>query len=241
MEKNLLFLGGSTGKTVHTSFKKIFLSSSVDYKLTNISLDGAGNFFIAGSFFDYMDRYGKPDYIFFKFTGLNRIDLPFDKKVVLKDYRYQSMWHENKKKVQNLKKTWVASGGYSGAWTTSTILRKIFSYMYDLKDPNSTTLQSIQQVCACLNTCETLKIPHNWTFYYDVCNPPSANSLKDGKIKSLPWFVSTEKMLKKSPLNFSYDVGKQPWDGNHYSQELFEEYLQDKEIYNTIKSTLESI
>ena len=242
MKNQFLFLGGSTGKTVHESFDKIFsLSNKDNYEATNLSLDGAGNYFIAGSFFDYLNRIGKPSYVFFKFTGLNRIDLPFDKKVELKDYPYQSMWHENNDKVRTLEKTWVASGGYAGAWMTSSLLKKIFSYMYDLKDDNATNLQSFQQISSCLYTCEYLKIPHHWTFYYDICDPPSANSKKDGHVKTIPWFISTENMLEIAPLNYAYDIGKPPQDGNHYSKDLFEEYLKEKVIYNTIKNTLDKI
>ena len=226
--KNILILGSSAGMGIEKSFKEVFPNIQ-DSNITNLSGNGAGNFYIAGRLFEYISHNKKPDYIFFKFTGLNRWDLPFDQKVSLDDYQYQT----NSKLTK-----WVFSGGYSGSWLTNNILKKIFCYIYDVKDQNKTNNQSMQQIFSCISLCETLKINYNWTFYYDITNPPSKSSGEDGFIEKLPSYISTKKMLDFTPLNYSYDINEAPEDGNHYDKSTFTKNLKEKKIYNKIKESL---
>jgi len=241
--KDILFLGGSTGLTLHQTFPEIFFNSNTkDYNYINLSISGAGNFYITGSFFEYINKHKKPDYVFFKFTGLNRLDLPFDTKVKLTNYSFQSIGNEgNGSSFIKINKNWVCSGGYAGSWLGEGILKKIFCYMYDVKDQNSTNEQSLQQIFTCISLCETLNIPYNWTFYYDVINPPSKSSKQDGYIGSLPEYISKKQMLNFSPLNFAYSVNEAPDDGNHYSKRVFKKYLTQEIIYNKIRNTIKNI
>tara|TARA_Y100000034_G_C6847057_1_gene383835 strand:- start:571 stop:1341 length:771 start_codon:yes stop_codon:yes gene_type:complete len=244
MEKNILFIGGSTGLNMHKSFSEMILEKRKNtYNLINLSITGAGNHYIAGSFFEFLHFRPKPDYVFFKFTGLNRIDLPFNKKIIIPDYEFQSTAAKEKQPetFQQIEKNWVFSGGYAGSWLNQGILKRIFSYMYDVKDQNSTNVQSLAQVFNCLALCETLKIPYNWTFYYDPTNPPSPSSKQDGHIDHMPDYIPTNNMLETSPLNFAYMVGQIPDDGNHYNQGLFRQYLTHEPIHNKIIKTLGDI
>jgi len=244
MEKNILFLGGSTGIGIHRDFSDVFFSKRKNtYNYINLSISGAGNHYISGSFFEYCHYKPKPDYVFFKFTGLNRLDLPFDKEAILYNYDFQSdaMKEKHTKAFQQIEKNWVCSGGYTGTWLNQNILKRIFSYMYTEKDGNSTNLQSLAQVYNCLSLCETLNIPYNWTFYYDPTNPPSPISKQDGHIDHIPDYIPTNNMLETSPLNFAYMVGQPPDDGNHYSHKLFRQYLEYEPVYNKIIETMGDI
>lgn len=227
--KDVLLIGGSSGLRLDRMFKEIFFTDQ-PVNLINLSKSGAGNFYIAGTFFEYLEHNKKPDYIFFKFTGLNRYDLPFNKKAKLYDYEYQA---------SPIDKNWVFSGGYSGSWLTNNVLNKIFPYLYDLKDINNTNCQSWQQIFSVLCLCEKIAIPHNWTFYYDVTNPPSDESKKDGE-SSIPDYINTVQMLEQAPLNYSYSINEIPEDGNHYSAEVEKKYFKETNIYNKIKKTITS-
>jgi len=244
--KDILFIGGSTGEKLHKTFPRVFLDqNSNKYNFINLSQTGAGNFYIAGIFFEYIKKNKKPDYVFFKFTGLSRWDLPFNKKVKLDSYRYQSImgkWPEEQQlKGENFDKNLIYSGGYTGSWLNDNILKRIFCYIYDIKDDNSTNEQSWQQVFSCISLCEKLNIPYNWTFYYDVTNPPSKESKKDGYEKTIPTYISKTQMLNFAPLNFSYYINQAPDDGNHYSEDVEELYFKDKKIFNKIKNTIKNI
>jgi len=244
--KDILFLGGSSGLTLHQTFPKIFLNvDTKEYNLINLSQSGAGNFYIAGMFFEYIKNNKKPDYVFFKFTGLNRWDLPFNKKVNLKNYEYQSIsgkWpKEQGLKGDNFNKNWAFSGGYTGSWLNNSILQRIFCYIYDVTDQNSTNDQSWQQVFSCISLCETLDIPYNWTFYYDVTNPPSTLSKQDGYESMFPNYISKKQMLDFAPLNFSYLINQVSVDGNHYSKETECKYFKEEKIFNKIKHTIKNI
>ena len=244
MEKNILFIGCSNGLSVHKSFSETILQKRNNtYNLINLSIAGAGNHYIAGSFSEFLHYMPKPDYVYLQFTGLNRIDLPFAKKLVIPDYGFQSAAaKENQPEVfQQIEKNWVCSGGYTGSWLNQSILKRIFNYMYDVNDQNSTNVQSLAQVFNCLALCETFKIPHNWTFYYDPTNPPSASSKQDGNIDHMPDYIPTNNMLETTPLNFAYMVGQIPDDGVHYNQKLFSQYLTHEPIYNKIIKTLGDI
>ena len=62
----------SQGKVVvfpKISFKEVFPDIQ-DSDITNLSGNGAGNFYIAGRLFEYISHNKKPDYIFFKFISL---------------------------------------------------------------------------------------------------------------------------------------------------------------------------
>lgn len=239
--KNILFFGGSTGKCVDNIFSRIFLKNDNDYNYINLSMDGAGNHYIAGSFFEYITANKKPDYVFFKFTGLNRIDLPFDKDVTLKDYEYQSSSPKESKNFLQIDKNWVLSGGYTGSWLFDNTLKRMFCYFYNLKDQNSTNNQSWQQVFSCISLCEILNIPYNWTFYYDVTNPPSDSSKQDGYSQTYPEYILKKQMLEIAPLNFSYSINEIPKDGNHYTYETLEKYFKEEIIFNKINNTIKDI
>ena len=245
MEKNILFIGGSTAIDMHKDFSDAILKDRKNtYNLTNLSINGAGNHYISGSFFEFLHYRPKPDYVFFKFTGLNRIDLPFNSKVKLDDYEFQSSRtaiHSGREAFQQIEKNWVCSGGYTGSWLGQDVLKRIFPYMFDLKDHNSTNIQSLAQIFNCLMLCETLNIPYNWTFYYDPTNPPSSSSKQDGNIEHMPDYIPRKNMLEMAPLNFSYYTGQAPNDGNHYSSEVFKQYLKHEPIYNKIIKTLGDI
>ena len=252
--KDILFFGGSTGLILHEIFHKIFFNNNHDdYNLINFSQTAAGNFYMAGAFFEYLNKHPKPDYVFFKFTGLNRWDLPFDKKVKLEGYEYQThpgvvpADHLNKDTAKSRllslatksDKNWVFSGGHAEAWLKNSVLQRIFVNIYDPEDENSTIMQSWQQVFTCLSLCETMEIPYNWTFYYDVTNPPSKYSKMDGHAIQLPKCIPTKQMLDFAPLNYAYDINDPPEDGSHYTRSVEEKYFKEEIIYNKIKYTLD--
>jgi hypothetical protein len=225
--KNILFIGGSSGLRLDKIFKKIFFADQ-EVNLVNLSKSGAGNFYIAGTLFEYLAHNKKPDYVFLKFTGLNRYDLPFNKKAKLYDYDYQASPFDN---------NWVFSGGYAGSWLKNDVLKKIFPYLYDLNNANNTNNQSWQQIFSALCLCEKFAIPHNWTFYYDVTDPPSDKSKQDGE-STIPDYINQAQMLEQAPLNYSYAINQVPEDGNHYTLDVEEQYFKQPIIFDSIKKTI---
>ena len=55
MEKNILFIGGSTGLSMHKSFSEMILEKRNNtYNLINLSIVGAGNYYSQGLFKQYL-------------------------------------------------------------------------------------------------------------------------------------------------------------------------------------------
>ena len=216
MKKKGLLIGCSNGKCFTPVFSKIF--KDLDFEWTNLSFAGMGNYYISSMLFEYIKTVGTPDYVYLQFTGLSRIDIPLDKNFFVPDYEFQKKTKLN---------TWVASGGYNGSWNNNIFTRKIFSYMYNIKNIQSTYDLSLQNVFKAIELCKSLKIKYNWTFYYDVINPPNEITKLDGCIKEFPKYIDKTHHIVAYPLNFSYKTNTIPNDGVHYSGVIFYNFVNN--------------
>ena len=166
--------------------------------------------------FEYLRAEGKPDYVYFQYTGLSRVDLPFDKKVKLDDYQFQHLTPF---------KNWVTSGGWNGSWTDQNILRKIFVYMYNIKTPETMNDLSLQNIFTGFELCKKLNINYNWSSYYDYTVAINDEVKKDGIISKLPAYIDTSKHIKAFPLEHAYEIGDIPKDKIHYNSNVLESFL----------------
>ena len=191
----------------------------------NLSMEGVGNFYICGRLFEHIEENGKPDYVYLQFSGLTRVDLPFHKEVHVPDYYYQK---------QTTYKTWVSSGGYIGSWMQNEFLKKQFIHWYDTTNGQNVVDKSLHQIFSAVSLLEKLKIPYNWTTYYDYTNPPTPASARDGRIQAWPDYIDLSKKIPIDPMSFAMKMPasvrpkEQPehyGDGVHFSIESFEYFL----------------
>jgi hypothetical protein len=215
MKKNLL-IGCSNGMSFLDSFPKVFDDKNI--KWFNKSWSAMGNIYISSMLFEFIEEFGMPDYVYFQFSGLSRIDIPFDRNIQVPDYSFQ-----RKTRYKN----WVASGGHDGSWPHNDLTKKIFCYLYDLKNEKTNHDISFKNIFAAIELCKTLKIKYNWTFYYDIFDPPKdSNAYKlDGKIEKFPDYIDTGNFLGVYPLNFAYEINEPPEDGIHFSTGSFLKFL----------------
>jgi len=220
--KNILLIGCSNGVRLEESFAEVFGTQGKRY--INLSAPGFGNRYIRARLFEYVEEFGKPDFAYLQFSGLSRIDLPFDNKANLGDYEY---------KVKTKKRQWVASGGRNGTWLQNDRLKRIFAYLYDITESVQHYDLSLQEIFTAVEFCDRNKIQHRWTSYYDYCNPPSDQTKIDGMIDRLPDYIDTTNHIGSFPLNLAYDLGDGSHDGVHYSKKI------KKEFFNINKHEME--
>ena len=217
-----MLISCSNGQYFKPVFSKIFKNFNIQW--TNLSFSGMGNYYISSMLFEYIDTIGTPDYVYLQFTGLSRIDIPLDKNFSVPDYVFQK-----KTKFRN----WVASGGYNGSWNHNHFTKKIFSYMYNIKNIQATYDLSLQNVFKAIELCKSLKIKYNWSFYYDLTNPPNEVTKIDGYIKEFPKYIDKTYHIGAYPLNFSYETNDIPKDKIHYSGLSLHNFLENyKDKFN---------
>ena len=220
--KKCLLIGCSNGIPLHKQFSKFFGSKDVEW--INLSASGFGNRYITSRLFEYVDEYGIPDYVYLQYSGLSRIDLPFDLKVTIPDYKFQRKTN---------RRNWVASGGRNGSWLACDMLKKLFAYMYDITSEKSPYDLSLHEIFRGIELCKTLKIPYNWSSYYDYTNPPNKMTTIDGSVSKLPDYIDMSGHIGESPLNLAYELGDIPDDGVHYTNHTGEQFiLRNKDKFN---------
>jgi len=220
--KKCLLIGCSNGIPLHKQFSKFFGSKDVEW--INLSASGFGNRYITSRLFEYVDEYGIPDYVYLQYSGLSRIDLPFDLKMTVPDYKFQSKTN---------RRNWVASGGRNGSWLACDMLKKLFAYMYDITSEKSPYDLSLHEIFRGIELCKTLKIPYNWSSYYDYTNPPNKMTTIDGSVSKLPDYIDMSGHIGESPLSVAYELGDIPDDGVHYTNHTGEQFiLRNKDKFN---------
>jgi hypothetical protein len=213
--KKCLLIGCSNGCYLHYDFSKVF--GSKDFEWINLSMTGFGNRYITSRLFEYVDDVGIPDYVYLQYSGLSRIDLPFDLKVTVPDYQFQ---------IKTNKRNWVASGGRNGSWVTSDMLKRTFAFMYDIASEKCHYDLSLHEIYRGLELCKTLGIAYNWSSYYDYMRPPNHTTTIDGAIDRLPDYIDMSNHIGESPLNVAYELEDIPNDCVHYSRSVGEKYLR---------------
>jgi len=220
--KKCLLIGCSNGSSLHKDFAKIFGHSGIEY--INLSMGGMGNRYITARLFEYVDDIGIPDYVYLQYSGLSRIDIPLDIKVTVPNYNFQ-------KKTN--RRNWVASGGRNGSWLTCDMLKRFFAYMYDITSDECPYDLSLHEIFRGIELCKTLRIPYNWSSYYDYTNPPNKITTIDGSVDQLPDYIDMSNHIGEWPLNIAYESGDIPDDGVHYSRSIGEQYLmRNKNRFN---------
>ena len=220
--KKCLLIGCSNGDNIHKDFSKVFGSENIEY--INLSMGGMGNRYITARLFEYVDDIGIPDYVYLQYSGLSRIDLPLDIKVTVPNYIFQ-------KKTN--KRNWVASGGRNGSWVACDMLKRLFAYMYDITSEKCPYDLSLHEIFRGIELCKTLKIPYNWSSYYDYTNPPNKKTTIDGSVSKLPDYIDMSGHIGEYPLNVAYELGDIPDDEVHYSRSIGEQYLtRNKDKFN---------
>ena len=220
--KKCLLIGCSNGIPLHKQFSKFF--GSEDIKWINLSAGGFGNRYITSRLFEYVDEGGIPDYVYLQYSGLSRIDLPFDLKVTIPDYKFQRKTN---------RRNWVASGGRNGSWLACDMLKKLFAYMYDITSEKGPYDLSLHEIFRGIELCKTLKIPYNWSSYYDYTNPPNKMTTIDGSVSKLPDYIDMSGHIGESPLSVAYELGDIPDDGVHYTNHTGEQFiLRNKDKFN---------
>lgn len=217
MSKKILIIGCSNGIKLHQHFSNVFDN---DYQYVNLSASGFGNHYIAGRLLEYLETETQPDFIYLQFTGLNRIDIPIDKKVKISDYNYVK---------ETFKRKWIASGGRHGSWTNlskGNVFKRTFAYMYDILSETGNYDLSLKEIFTGIELCKAMKIKYAWTSYYDYCNPPNDMAVQDGKIKKLPKYIDISQHLGNHPLNLAYEMGDIPEDKVHYSEKIHLTFLE---------------
>ena len=207
-------------------FVKVFNIPKV--QIENLSMKGMGNRYITNRLFEYINIKGIPDYVYLQYTGLSRIDIPLDKKVTVPDYVYQ-------KKTD--KRNWVASGGRNGSWTECNMLKRFFAYMYNIASDSDDCQYdlNLHEIFSAIELCKTLKIPYNWTTYYNYTdrNRDMMWTKQEGLIDKMPEYIDMTNHVGESPLNIAYELGDIPSDGCHYSRAIGEQLLlRNKDKFN---------
>ena len=220
--KKCLLIGCSNGIPLHKQFSKFFGSEDVEW--INLSAVGFGNRYITSRLFEYVDEGGIPDYVYLQYSGLSRIDLPFDLKVTIPDYKFQRKTN---------RRNWIASGGRNGSWLACDMPKKLFAYMYDITSEKGHYDLSLHEIFRGIELCKTLKIPYNWSSYYDYTNPPNKITTIDGSVSKLPDYIDMSGHIGESPLSVAYELGDIPDDGVHYTNHTGEQFiLRNKDKFN---------
>ena len=189
----------------------------------NLSMRGAGNFYICGRLFEFIEEHGRPDYVYLQFSGLTRLDLPLHKKVHVRDYFYQK---------ETTYKNWVISGGYVGTWMQNDFLRKQLIYWYDTKNGYNIIDKSLQQIFSAISLLESYGISYNWTPYYNYKDPLTAYLQKDGTITEWPDYFNFSKKIPIDPLSFAIKkCSDVPEDGVHFKSESFKSFLKTQKAH----------
>ena len=110
----------------------------VGVEIKNLSWWGAGNQFIAGNCFDYVQD-NHVDYVYVQFSGLARFDIPTHDTYNIPDYEYT---------IKTYKRKYVVSGGKNGSWTGNDRTNQIFLPLYWKDEQYDHIAQESIQACA---------------------------------------------------------------------------------------------
>jgi len=193
----------------------------------NLSFPAMGNRYITSRLFEYVEYNGVPDYVYLQYSGLNRIDLPFDINFKVPNYVFQSNFCEKYPWIPKSKKhNWVASGARAGIWTSNDLLNKIFTYMYDLDDETCTHDVSLHEIFRGIEFCKKMNISYNWSTYYDYTKNIHRAVEKDGLTAKMPDYIDMTNHVGESPLNVGFETGNMPDGGRHYGEKVSRLYLK---------------
>ena len=213
----ILIIGCSNGVNLHKDFNKVF--NIHPSRIVNLSKPGVGNRYITARLFEYVNNNELPDYVYLQYSGLSRIDIPLDKKVVVPDYVYQT---------RTATANWVASGGINGSWNSCEMLKRFFAYMYPINKNQDKDIYSLSlnEIFSGIELCKTLGLKYNWSTYYDYTSPPNDKTKIDGFVAGIPDYIDQSNHIKEHPLNLAYTLNKIPKDAIHYESSVGEAYLE---------------
>lgn len=240
--KKILLIGCSNGLGLHNHFSTIYGTENKEY--INLSAAAAGNFYIAGQLFDYINRSSDlPDYVYLQFTGLSRIDLSISSLWIGKYVFGKGHYTYNFESV-NKKRRWLLSGGYYGSWSVNQeayggakLMDDVFNSMYDIDDLQHTFEQSLKEIYSAVELCNSLKIKYNWTSYYDYTKPRDPDYLLDGTIDKMPSYIDMTHHLKNYPLDVGIEMGETWDDVIHYNDVAHLEFIRrNADKFDIIKS-----
>ena len=212
--KKVLVIGCSNGLSLTETLPKVFPKIQV----TNYSGSGFGNEYMAGRLFECIENETRPDFVYLQFSGLLRVDIPFDRKLKIHD-EYATV-------IKTNSNTWVGSGGQHGSWGNYEFTKKHFAGRIEIFDKSAKAqkLNSLKFIFAATELCRTLDIPYAWTSYYNYLSPPSEwIKDNDGGIEKYPDWINLDKHLGGHPLDFAISQNQPPKDGVHYSERM--EYI----------------
>jgi len=213
----ILIIGCSNSLYLHHDFNKVFNIHPAH--IVNLSAPGVGNRYITARLFEYVNNNKLPDYVYLQYSGLSRIDIPLDRKVVVPNYDYQT---------KTATANWVASGGQNGSWRNCEMLKRFFAYMYPIAETQNKDIysMSLNEIFSGIQLCNTLGVKYNWSTYYDYTNPPNELTKIDGFVEKIPDYIDYSNHINEYPLNLAYTLNRIPEDGIHYGRSVGEAYLE---------------
>ena len=221
MTKKILFLGCSNLVTENKNPNKEQIWKDVvfgqDTEIVNLSWWGAGNQFIAGNCFDYLED-NTVAYVYVQFTGLARLDIPVHPDFSMPNYDYIPMSYKRK---------YLVSGGKVGSWLGNDRTKQIFMPVY-YKDEQyqHVVKESIQSCANVIWLLQSKKIPFNWNFFYDITNPATPEEEQyDGKIKNFPEILDKTNWIDSDPHTYCFKHNGLQDDKTHFHNSIYREWL----------------
>ena len=221
MTKKILFLGCSNlvDTNVKPSKEDIWkeLVFGQDVEIKNLSWWGAGNQFIAGNCFDYVND-NHVDYVYLQFSGLARYDIPTHDDYNIPNYEYV---------IKTYKRKYVVSGGKNGSWTGNDRTNQIFLPLYWKDEQYDHIAQESIQACAsAIWFLQSKNIQFNWNFFYDITNPATPEEdFYDGHIKQFPSILDKTNWINSDPHTFCFQHNGLLDDKCHFDNLVYKKWL----------------
>ena len=190
-------------------------------QIVNLSIDGAGNQYIAGRTIEYLLS-NKADYVYLQFSGIHRIDQLLTSSSGLKLYPHVVSILDNK--------YWILSGGKYGSWKEYNVTRQLFMSHYITDNTDALVFQSLMSVYACINVLETLNIPYNYTFYYNIFEPACDYIKEQEGTVPRDNFLHNEKFLNSFPHDYCYAHNGIVDDRVHFKNVVYTQWTESLKL-----------
>ena len=222
MTKKILFLGCSNlandnqVPSKEQIWKNLIFGDNTE--IINLSWWGVGNQFILGNCIDYITD-NKVDYVYLQFTGLARFDMPANDDFAIPGYDYC---------IKTYKRRYLCSGGKVGSWVGNDRTNEIFMPCYfNDTEYDHVAKESIQAVASTLWFLRENKIPHNWTFFYNITNPATPEQeMYDGKLKEFPKILNRTNWIDSDPHTYCATHDGLQEDKCHFDNKVYEKWLE---------------
>jgi hypothetical protein len=222
MTKKILFLGCSNLAEDKQEISKEQIWKDVvfgdDVDITNLSYHGVGNQFIFGNCVDYISDH-EVDYVYCQFTGLARHDICIDEEARVPGYDYA---------IKTYKRRYLCSGGKVGSWTGNNRTTEIFMPVYFREGKyDHVARESVQAVAGTIWFLQQHKIPFNWTFFYDICDPAHPDEENyDGRVNEFPTILDKTHWIDSDPHTYCYHNNGLQEDNCHFKNPVYKQWLQ---------------